>query len=294
MDDRMNILMVDDQPGKLLSYEAMLGELGENLIKASSGQEALEFLLKSEVAVVLMDVCMPELDGFQLAQMIREHPRFRKVAMIFISAVHLAEIDHPCGLAPHERVDVSRCGEADVSQRYRDDEAQRLQQLLAEVVVESRRHTDERAQLAGDRVADARVVVPEHDRAVRAHQVDVLVAVDVPDPGPPAAAHELRVLRRQRPRVLVPVHAARDDGLRPGAQFLVRGAGPLRLLTVPGAASCSVKWLVMATVWLACFEGSATGAAAQLPSNVGVGLTGAGEGRGKTLFASKLHACRGG
>jgi hypothetical protein len=66
------------------------------------------------------------------------------------------------------------------------------------------------------------------------------------------------------------------------------------VLTVPGAASCSVKWLVMATIWLARFEGSATGAAAQLPSNGGVGLTGAGEGRGKTLFASKLHACRGG
>jgi len=54
----------------------------------------LEYLLKNEIAVVLMDVCMPELDGFQLASMIREHPRFQKIAMIFISAIHLAEIDH--------------------------------------------------------------------------------------------------------------------------------------------------------------------------------------------------------
>ena len=65
----------------------------ENLIKASSGQEALEHLLKIEVAVVLMDVCMPELDGFQLAAMIREHPRFQKTAMIFISAIHLTDMD---------------------------------------------------------------------------------------------------------------------------------------------------------------------------------------------------------
>ena len=72
----------------------ILRELGENLIKASSGKEALEHLLKNEIAVVLMDVCMPELDGFELASMIREHPRFQKIAMIFISAIHLAEIDH--------------------------------------------------------------------------------------------------------------------------------------------------------------------------------------------------------
>src|SRR6185436_538296 len=92
-DDKVNILLVDDQAGKLLSYEVILRELGENLIKASSGREALEHLLKNEVAVVLMDVCMPDLDGFQLAAMIREHPRFQKTAMIFISAIHLTDMD---------------------------------------------------------------------------------------------------------------------------------------------------------------------------------------------------------
>ncbi len=91
--DKVNILLVDDQPAKLLSYEVILHELGENLIKASSGQSALECLLKTEVAVVLMDVCMPDLDGFQLAAMIREHPRFQKTAMIFISAIHLSDMD---------------------------------------------------------------------------------------------------------------------------------------------------------------------------------------------------------
>src|SRR5215469_9173264 len=93
-EDRVNILLVDDQPAKLLTYEVILRELGDHLLKAASAKEALELLLKNEIAVVLMDVCMPELDGFQLASMIREHPRFKKVAMIFISAVHLAEIDH--------------------------------------------------------------------------------------------------------------------------------------------------------------------------------------------------------
>ncbi len=91
--DKVNILMVDDQPGKLLSYEAILGELGENLIKARSGREALEHLLKYDIAVVLMDVSMPEMNGFELAELIRQHPRYQKTAIIFISAVHLTDLD---------------------------------------------------------------------------------------------------------------------------------------------------------------------------------------------------------
>src|SRR5258708_5872169 len=93
MKDKVNILMVDDQPAKLLSYEVMLGELEENLIQATSAKQALELLLKNDVAVVLMDVSMPEVDGFELANMIRQHPRFQKTAIIFISAVHLTDVD---------------------------------------------------------------------------------------------------------------------------------------------------------------------------------------------------------
>jgi PAS domain S-box-containing protein len=91
--EQVNILMVDDQPAKLLSYEAILAELGENLVKAASGREALEILLKTDVAVVLMDVSMPEMDGFEMAEIIRQHPRFQKMAIIFISAVHLTDLD---------------------------------------------------------------------------------------------------------------------------------------------------------------------------------------------------------
>ncbi len=93
MDDKINILMVDDQPGKLLTYEAMLGELGENLIKAHSGMEALEHLLKTEIAVVLMDVSMPGMDGFETAEMIHDHPRFQNTPIVFISGIHMTDLD---------------------------------------------------------------------------------------------------------------------------------------------------------------------------------------------------------
>jgi PAS domain S-box-containing protein len=91
--EKVNILLVDDQPAKLLAYEVILKELGENLVVATSGREALEHLLKIDVAVILVDVCMPELDGFELAAMIREHPRFQKTAMIFISAIQVSDLD---------------------------------------------------------------------------------------------------------------------------------------------------------------------------------------------------------
>ncbi|KAB2919328.1 MAG: response regulator [Hyphomicrobiaceae bacterium] len=91
--DPINILMVDDQPAKLLSYEVILKGLGANLIKANSAREALEQLLKHEVAVVLIDVSMPELDGFELAEILRGHPRHEKTAIIFVSAIHLSDVD---------------------------------------------------------------------------------------------------------------------------------------------------------------------------------------------------------
>src|SRR4029079_847198 len=93
LEDKVNILLVDDQPAKLLTYQAILGDVGETLLTASNATEALELLLKNDVAVVLIDVYMPEIDGFQLAAMIRNHPRFEKTALIFISAILLTDVD---------------------------------------------------------------------------------------------------------------------------------------------------------------------------------------------------------
>ena len=90
----VNILLVDDQPAKLLSYEVILKDLGENLLKASSGREALGCMLKNDIAVVLIDVCMPGLDGFELAGMIRDHPRFHATSIIFVSAISVTDVDH--------------------------------------------------------------------------------------------------------------------------------------------------------------------------------------------------------
>jgi PAS domain S-box-containing protein len=99
MNEKVNVLLVDDQADKLLAYDVILRELNENLVKTSSAREALQFLLKNDAAVILIDVCMPELDGFQLAAMLREHPRFSETAIIFISAIHLTDVDRLHGYA---------------------------------------------------------------------------------------------------------------------------------------------------------------------------------------------------
>jgi signal transduction histidine kinase len=108
--DPVNILLVDDQPSKLLTYESILGELGENLIKVSSATEALECLLRHDIAVVLVDVVMPELDGYELAAMIRQHPRFQQTSIIFVSALLLTDLDrlrgYECGAVDYVPVPV--------------------------------------------------------------------------------------------------------------------------------------------------------------------------------------------
>ena len=108
--DQVNILLVDDQPSKLLTYQTILGELGENLMTASSATEALDCLLKNEIAVVLVDVCMPEFDGYELAAMIRQHPRFQQTSIIFVSAILMTDLDrlrgYECGAVDYVPVPV--------------------------------------------------------------------------------------------------------------------------------------------------------------------------------------------
>jgi signal transduction histidine kinase len=141
----VNILMVDDQPAKLLTYEAILRELGENLVKASSAEEALQHLLRTEFAVVLVDVCMPNIDGFELASMIRQHPRCERAALIFISAIQQTNLDqlrgYQCGAVDYLSVpvapDLLRARVAVFADLYRKTAAlERMNHVLEERVVE--------------------------------------------------------------------------------------------------------------------------------------------------------------
>lgn len=91
--ERVNILMVDDQPSRLLSYESILKDLGQSLISARSGEEALQRLLEDDFAVILLDVSMPGMDGFETAAMIHDHPRFESIPIIFVTGVHDSEFD---------------------------------------------------------------------------------------------------------------------------------------------------------------------------------------------------------
>ena len=91
--EKVNVLLVDDQPARLLTYETILSELGQNLVKAGSGLEALERLMKDEFAVVLLDVNMPDMDGFETATLIHQHPRFERTPIIFVTGVHVSELD---------------------------------------------------------------------------------------------------------------------------------------------------------------------------------------------------------
>jgi signal transduction histidine kinase len=90
---RVNILLVDDQPARLLSYQSILEPLGQNLVCAHSGAEALEKLMGSEFALILLDVSMPGMDGFETAAMIHDHPRFERTPIIFVTGVHDTEFD---------------------------------------------------------------------------------------------------------------------------------------------------------------------------------------------------------
>jgi signal transduction histidine kinase len=95
--DKVNILLVDDQPARLLSYESILRDPSQTLVMARSGAEALEKLMSDEFAVVLLDVNMPGMDGFETATMIHEHPRYEKTPIIFITGVNVSDLDRLTG-----------------------------------------------------------------------------------------------------------------------------------------------------------------------------------------------------
>jgi signal transduction histidine kinase len=95
----VNVLMVDDRPERLLSYEVALASLGYCLVRAQSGKEALGKLMMMEFAAILLDVSMPEMDGFETAELIRNHPRFEETPIIFVTGLHVTDLDQRKGYA---------------------------------------------------------------------------------------------------------------------------------------------------------------------------------------------------
>jgi signal transduction histidine kinase len=95
--DPVNVLLVDDQPARLLVYRAILDPLGENLIEARSGTDALREVMASDCAVILLDVNMPGMDGFETASLIHQHPRFERTPIIFVTAVNVSDLDRVRG-----------------------------------------------------------------------------------------------------------------------------------------------------------------------------------------------------
>jgi signal transduction histidine kinase len=86
-EEKVNILVVDDRPDKLMAVETIIAELGQNVVKAQSGQEALRHLLQTDFAVILLDVNMPGLDGFETAALIRQRKKSEHTPIIFLTAV---------------------------------------------------------------------------------------------------------------------------------------------------------------------------------------------------------------
>src|SRR6059036_3424935 len=90
--EKVNILLVDDRRENLMALEGILKGLGQNLVKATSGAEALKYLLRNEVAVILLDVEMPDMDGFQTATLIREREKTKHTPIIFLTAISKSDV----------------------------------------------------------------------------------------------------------------------------------------------------------------------------------------------------------
>jgi len=221
--DKVNILLVDDQPAKLLSYEAILAPLGENLVRANSGKEALEHLLRMDIAVVLVDVCMPDIDGFELAAIIHEPPRHRRTAIIFVSAVHLTDIDRlrgfECGGVDYVSVPVEpeilRARVSVFAELYRKTrELERLNQDLERRVAERTAELTE----AASRLRQSEAALKEADR--RKDEFLAMLAHELRNPLAPIR-NSVEILRQR---------ADEERGLRWGYEIIERQLNQLTRL----------------------------------------------------------------
>ena len=158
-DDRVNILLVDDQPANVVALEAMLQGLGQNLITAASGREALKLLLTHEFAVVLLDVKMPDMDGFETAALIRQRDKSRHTPIIFLTAADKSQTQAMRGYAvgavdylvkPVVPEFVRSKVAVFVELAKKSEQLRRQTQLLQASELEARDLADARAELVGD------------------------------------------------------------------------------------------------------------------------------------------------
>ncbi len=198
----VNVLIVDDQPGKLLTYRAILDGIDANLIAAQSARSALDQLLRTEFALVLIDVCMPELDGFELAAMIRDHPRFQRTSIIFVSAMPQTELDRLRGY---------RYGAVDFLQVPIVPEILRSKVSVFVELYRKKKELEELNQVLEKRVAQRTAELEEAGRhkdeflAVLAHELrNPLAAIRsatqvmaFPDVPPAVSARSMSVIQRQ-------------------------------------------------------------------------------------------------
>jgi signal transduction histidine kinase len=158
-DHRVNILLVDDQPANLLALEAMLQGLEQNLITAGSGREALKLLLTHEFAVILLDVKMPDMDGFETATLIRQRDKSRHTPIIFLTAADKSQTQAMRGYAvgavdylvkPVVPEFVRSKVAVFVELAKKSEQLRRQAQLLQASELEARDLADARAELVGD------------------------------------------------------------------------------------------------------------------------------------------------
>ncbi|MES2605665.1 MAG: hybrid sensor histidine kinase/response regulator, partial [Pseudomonadota bacterium] len=218
--EKVNILLVDDQPARLLSYESILRELDENLISAQSGDEALGLLMKHDFAVVLLDVSMPGMDGFETAAMIHDHPRFERIPIIFVTGVHDTEFDRLKGyklgavdyvsipIVPEIlRSKVSVLVELYVQRR----QLEKLNRNLAEANITLHAEKAQELELANQRLQRVNTALEEADRhkdefiAILAHELrnplaPIRTAIDIMERVPTDDQHLVKardVIKRQ-------------------------------------------------------------------------------------------------